>query len=231
MTPRRLFAALSLGLMSLLALLTSAAPAASPNWLATVTVTPEGSHILGNSKAPVRLTAWVSYTCSHCAEFEKVSDAPLRLGYVAQGKVAYEIKHILRDPVDATVAQLTSCGPKEQFFGNHSMFFRRQAEWIKTLAASSESQRARWSTGDYAARRRAIASDFHFYEIMEQRGYRRTDVDRCLADNAMAERIARQTAEAVKIGFSSTPSFSLGGVPLFGTYTWEQLQPQIRGLL
>lgn len=228
MTPRRLFAALALTLFAVLA---SVAPAASPNWLATVTVTPGGSHILGSPKAPVRLTAWVSYTCPHCAEFEKVSDAPLRLAYVAQGKVAYEIKHILRDPVDATVAQLTNCGPKERFFGNHATFFRRQDEWIKTLAASSESQRARWSTGDYAARRRAIASDFHFYEIMEQRGYRRTDVDRCLADNALAERIAAQTAEAVKIGFEGTPSFSLNGTPLFGTNTWQQLQPQIRGLL
>jgi len=228
MTPRRLFAALSLALFALLA---SAAPAAPTNWLANVTVTPEGSHILGNPKAPVKLTAWVSYTCPHCAEFEKVSDAPLRLAYVAQGKVAYEIKHILRDPVDATVAQLTNCGPKERFFGNHAVFFRRQDEWIKTLAGSTESQRARWSTGDYAARRRAIASDFHFYEIMEQRGYRRTDVDRCLADNALAERIAAQTAEAVKIGFQGTPSFSLNGAPLFGTYSWQQLQPQVRGLL
>jgi len=228
MNLRRLIAAATL---CLLALVSVSAPAASPNWLATVTVTPEGSHILGNPKAPVRLTAWISYTCPHCAEFEKVSDAPLRLGYVAQGKVAYEIKHILRDPVDATVAQLVSCGPKERFFGNHSMFFRRQSAWIGTLANSSAAQRERWQTGDYAARRRAIASDFHFYEIMEQRGYRRTDVDRCLGDNALAERLAAQTAEAVRIGFQGTPSFSLGGVPLFGTYSWQELQPQLRGLL
>ena len=217
--------------LALAALFATAAPAAGPNWLTTVTLTPEGSHILGNVKAPLRVTAWVSYTCPHCAAFERESDAPLRIDYLARGRVSYEIKHILRDPVDATVAQLANCGPKEKFFGNTTLFFRKQAEWIGPLASASAGQRARWTTGDYASRRRAIAADFHLFELMEQRGYTRADANRCLADEALAKRIAAQTAEAEKLGFEGTPSFSLNGEPLFGTNTWLALQAQLRARL
>jgi len=211
--------------------LATAAGGAAPNWLATVALTPQGSHVLGNPAARLKVTAYISYTCPHCAEFERVSDAPLRLGYVAQGKVSFEVKHLLRDPVDATVAQLANCGPKEKFFANHATFMRRQNDWIAPLASATAAQRQRWSSGDHAAQRRAIASDFHLYEIMESRGYRRADLDRCLADEALARRIAGHTVEAEKLGFESTPSFSLNGTPLIGTYSWLTLDAQLKARL
>ena len=208
--------------------LTPAAQAASPNWLATVAVTPDGGHVLGNPKAAVRITAWISYTCPHCAAFERESDSPLRLGYIARGTTSLEIKHFLRDPIDATVAQLVNCGPKEKFFSNHSAFMRGQAQWIAPLVSSTAAQRQRWTSGDNAARRRAIASDFHFYDIMEKRGYSRPQLDHCLADEALARRIVGHTVEAAKLGFEGTPAFALNGTPLVGTSTWLALEAQVK---
>lgn len=215
----------------LLGTLAASAHAAAPNWLTTVAVTPQGSHVLGNPAAPIKVTAWISYTCPHCAEFERVSDGPMRIGYVAPGKASMEIKHLLRDPIDATVAQLANCGPPSRFFANHTLFMRRQSEWIAPMANASAAQRQRWSSGDHAAQRRAIASDFHLYEILEGRGYRRVELDRCLADEALANRLAAQTVEAIKLGFEGTPSFSLNGVPLAGTYGWPSLEMQIKARL
>lgn len=223
-----LFARLRTALALVLLALPGQPALAAPDWTKTVTLTPEGSHILGNPGAPLRVTAWVSYTCSHCAEFERQSDAPLRREYVAPGKTSFEVRHLLRDPIDATIAQLTNCGPKAKFFGNHSAFFRRQTQWATTLEKVTPAQRQRWSTGEYAARRRAIAADFRFYEILEQRGYRRADLDRCLGDEALARRLAAQTADAVRIGFDGTPSFAVNGSPLFGTNTWLALEAQLR---
>lgn len=211
-----------------LAALASAAPAAAPNWLATVTLTPAGSHVLGNPRAPHKVTAWISYTCPHCAAFEQASDTPLKQGYLRKGRFALEVRHLLRDPIDATVAQLANCGPKERFFANHTMFFRRQQDWIQPLASATEGQRQRWTTGAYTARRRAIASDFHLYELMEKRGYSRPEIDRCLADDALARRLAAQTAAAVQLGVAGTPSFALDGKLLADTYSWPALEPQLR---
>ena len=39
------------------------------NWNQTITLTPQGTHLLGNPAAKVRLTQFISYTCPHCAHF------------------------------------------------------------------------------------------------------------------------------------------------------------------
>lgn len=209
------------------ALLLAAAAPKTVGWNYTVTLTPAGGHVLGNPAAKVKLVQYVSYTCPHCAEFEVQSDGPLRLGYIATGKVSSELRHYLRDPVDLTAALLTNCGAKEKFFLNHSAFMRSQKVWIGRIARSSEAQRIRWTSGTLSARTRAVASDFKFYEIMASRGYDRPSTDRCLADAAMAQRLAKQTEEGRKLGISGTPGFAIDGTLLLGTHDWALLRPQI----
>ena len=209
-------------------LLTAAGPAPRRgDWNATVAVTPSGSHTVGNPAAPVKLTEYVSYTCPHCSVFEKEADGAMRLAWVAPGKLQIEVRNLVRDPIDMTVAMLTNCGPASKFFLNHAAFMRSQATWITPMSTASESQRQRWTGRDNLTRFRAIASDFHFYDIMATRGYSRVAVDRCLADNAMATRLAAMTQAAVTSGVNSTPSFAIDGVVLAGTHAWSQLEPQL----
>jgi protein-disulfide isomerase len=218
---------LRLAMLAGAALLLAAAAPKTVGWNYTVTLTPAGGHVLGNPAAKVKLVQYVSYTCPHCAEFEVQSDGPLRLGYIASGKVSSELRHFLRDPVDLTVAMLTNCGAKEKFFLNHSAFMRSQKVWIGRIASSSEAQRIRWTSGTLSARTRAVATDFKFYEIMASRGYDRTSTDRCLADTAMAQRLAKQTEEGNKLGVSGTPAFAIDGALLLATHDWALLRPQI----
>lgn len=226
MTLRRI-ASFALALAGVLAAPLAAAPA-KPNWAATVVLTPDNSHIEGNPKAALKLTEYVSYTCPHCSHFETEAGDILRGTYVSGGKVQVEVRHFLRDPIDATVAQLTNCGPKEKFFGNHHAFMVGQAQWIEPMANITDAQRTRWTTGDYPTRRRAIATDFHFYEMMERRGYTRTQLDACLADEGLAKRLVAQTVAADKFGVQGTPSFALNGALLQGTHSWDLLEPQLK---
>lgn len=218
-----------LALLPAAALTLAAAPAA--NWNAVVAVTPEGTHIVGNPNAQVKLAEYVSYTCPHCAAFEVQSDGAMKLGYVRSGKVSVEVRHMLRDPIDLTVALLTNCGSKDRFFINHAMFMRSQATWIKPMITASQAQRSRWTTGDLGARNRAIASDFHFYEMMATRRYDRPTLDRCLADKAMAEKLAAQAQGGVALGVIGTPSFTINGNLLLGTAEWSTLRPQLDAAL
>jgi protein-disulfide isomerase len=209
------------------ALLLSVAAPKTVGWNYTVTLTATGSHVLGNPAAKVKLVQYVSYTCPHCAEFEVQADGPLRLGYIASGKVSSELRHFLRDPVDLTAALLTNCGPKDRFFLNHAALMRSQKVWMPKVAAASTAQRTRWSSGTLSARARAVASDLKFYEIMAGRGYDRPSVDRCLGDVAMAQRLAKQTEEGDKLGVHGTPSFMLDGMMLIATHDWALLRPQL----
>ena len=205
---------------------------AKRNWNATVTVTPQGNHVLGNPAAAVRLTEFVSYTCPHCAHFETEADAPLRLTMVMNGKGSVEVRNFVRDPVDLTAALLTNCGPASKFFLNHSTFLRKQAQWIGPLASASAAQKARWTSGPFAQRTRYIAKDFGFYPIMQSRGYTPQQIDACLADEALAKRLAASTDEAAdKLYVSGTPGFAINGVVLAGTHTWDALRPQLEARL
>jgi protein-disulfide isomerase len=205
-------------------------PAKPParDWNNTVALTPRGTHLLGNPAAKVKLTQFISYTCPHCAHFEAQADAPLRLAFIATGKGSIEVRNFVRDPVDMTAALLANCGPATKFFGNHAAFLRSQDKWITPLNHPTPTQTARWTGGSFAQRTRAIALDFGFYRIMQSRGYSAPQVDKCLADEALARRLAASTQEATdKLFVSGTPMFAIDGVVLAGTHTWDALRPQL----
>jgi protein-disulfide isomerase len=205
-----------------------ATPAPRGGWTLQVTQTASGSHVMGNPAAAQKLTEFISYTCSHCAHFDAEANDPLRLYFVTPGKLSIEVQHLVRDPIDLTVAMLTNCGAPGRFFQNHTAFLRRQDTWLARAQSATPAQQARWSQGDGTTRRRAIAEDFGFYPIMQQRGYDRTSVDRCLADEAVARQLAEQTRAAIALGVEGTPSFALNGSLLAGTHDWQSLQTQLR---
>jgi protein-disulfide isomerase len=210
-------------------LVTGAAP--HGNYTATVTQRPNGAHVLGNPAAKVNLTEFVSYTCSHCAHFNADSEAILRMTYIPKGKVSVAVHHLVRDPIDLTVAMLTNCGDDKMFFKKHSAFLASQEDWLGKVDGFSEAQRQRWSAGPMSARMKAIASDFGFYKTMERWGFDRTATDKCLSDQAVARRLVDLTEEASAMGVNSTPSFSIDGAVLTGTHDWRSLEPQIKARL
>lgn len=207
------------------------APANTSNWN-TAVVEADGGHRFGNPDAKLQLIEFVSYTCPHCAHFSKDGDGALQLAFVGPGKITRDIRHIVRDPVDLTAAMLANCGAPAKFLQNHNAFMLSQDKWLPLMSKASPAQIQRWTTGDYAARRRSIASDFGFYAIMERRGYRRTDTDRCLADDKMATRLTENTQKSyARYNLSGTPSFAINGVTLAGTHSWSALEPQLKARL
>lgn len=211
-----------------LAIMAFFAVAARGDWNARVVVSPTGSHVIGNPAAGTRLTEYVSYTCPHCAEFDRQASDPLRLFYVTPGKLSLEIRNLVRDPVDLTVALLTNCSQPAGFLRLHTTFLRQQPQWIARVQSASPAARARWSSGSALDRRRAIADDLGFYQTMLARGFNRPAVDRCLGDEAMARRLADQTAEAGRLGVPGTPSFLINGELLEGVHEWRGLQEVLK---
>jgi len=206
-------------------------PAAQTNWIALASRSAGGGIVLGNPAAKLKLVEYMSYTCPHCAEFEVAGMPQLRLTAVAQGKLSVEIRHLLRDGIDATIAQLTNCVAPSRFMPLHDDFLHRQEQWIATAQHATQAQTARWFAGARPAQMRAIAGDLGFYTIMERHGLSRSEVDRCFADEAIAKRIVGETKAAQDIGAAGTPAFVLDGILLAGTYDWAALRPQIEARL
>jgi protein-disulfide isomerase len=187
--------------------------------------------VLGNLAAEVKVTEYISYTCPHCAHFEVQSDAPLRLGYIANGHVSIEVRHLVRDPFDMTVAMMTNCGEPSRFFRNHTAFLRSQDSWVQRADSATEGQKQRWSNPNRVAAMQAIASDLGFYDIMSQRGYDRMTLDRCLADQAMYNRILAMRQGALDAGVTGTPSFAINGILLPDAHDWPSLEAALHDRL
>ena len=188
----------------------------------------EGGHILGDPEAPNHLIEFMSYTCSHCADFARTGEGAIKLAYIPTGKVNLEIRHFIRDPIDMTAALLTQCGPTAKFPANHSAIILKQDEWLAKARTATQAQRARWQFGTHSARFQAIASDLGFYDIMISRGYTRAALDICLSDTAKADAIAETSrADVAKYGLLGTPSFVLNGTLLENVYGWEALRPHL----
>jgi protein-disulfide isomerase len=217
---RRLRAALALGM----AVLTIGA---TPNWNTEAVETATG-HRVGNPDAKVKLVALESYTCPHCGEFERQGEGALRIVYIHSGDLSLEVRHVIRDPVDLTVAMLANCGPPSKFFANHAAFMLGQKAWLDKAANATQGQLNRWNGGTMVARRKAIAGDLGLYTVMANRGYERPEVDRCLSDDAVARKLAEQSETNGAIpGFEGTPSFLINGTLQDRVHTWRQLQPLI----
>ena len=76
----------------------------APNgdWSKLVSRTPEGGYLMGNPKADVKLVEFGSMSCPHCAEFEEKGAQKLINDYVKTGRVSYEFRNFVRDPLDIT---------------------------------------------------------------------------------------------------------------------------------
>ena len=210
--------------------LLAAAPlcgASAQNWTGTYNES-EGGHILGNPDADVLLTAFVSYSCPHCGTYEKESDALIQLGYVTPGKVAYQVRHVIRNEADAAAVLLTECGDEDKFWANHRAMMHAQEDWLAAAQNLTDAQIARWSTVGTPERMRMVASDLGFYDILERRGYSRAEMDRCLSDQSEYDRLrALSVSYRDEMGVPGTPSFAIGDSLLEGVHTWASLQPMI----
>ena len=207
-------------------LLTGAAPK-TVAWNTTVALTAEGGHLVGNPAAKVKLVEYASYTCAQCATFMVQSAGALQIGYISSGKISLELRHLVQGPVDLAAAMLANCGPAAKFALNHAALMRSQATWRATFTQAGTAQKQRWVTGALMTRNRAIAGDLHWFEIMEARGFDRIATEKCLGDQAVANRIGDQSKAGYANGITRAPSFTINGVLLENVNTWSELRPQI----
>ena len=224
MNRRTIRTALAAAFAGAIALAAHAAPAPRP---LPVVLSPIGGHVVGSPAAKIHLIEYMSYTCPHCAHFNADGMPPLVADYIVPGKVSLEIRHLLRDPLDATVAQLTNCAPPARFLALHEDMLAEQDKWMLLAQQSTEAQQKRWFTGDTPTRMRAIAADLHLYEIAARHGVDHAAADRCLADKALSDRLVAQTQASAKAGIEGTPGFVIGDLALAGTASWGVLKPQL----
>ncbi|MEQ1725669.1 MAG: thioredoxin domain-containing protein [Sphingopyxis sp.] len=201
--------------------------AARSNFASLVTRGVGGSHILGNPAAPTRLVEYVSYTCPHCAHFTAESAALLRARYIRPGAVSVEIRHIVRDPVDMAMAAAANCGAASRFFSRHEALMAQQSAILARVQALPPATLQAWGGGEATTRLRRVADDSGVSAWMRLRGFTPLQINSCLADVSLQNRLVAMTNAGTAAGVNGTPMFALNDVLLPGVYSWAALSPPL----
>lgn len=197
---------------------------AAGNWPAVIARTERG-HLIGNPEAESRMIEFISYTYPHCASFTDEGEPGLELVLIAPGKMALEVRPVIRNPVDLAVSLLAACGDAAGFKNRHRMLMNTQDAWLEKARQAPRSQQEIWFRGDANARLNA-ASALGLVDMLAKAGMPRTAINACLKDDAAARQlIDNGNADRAEFAMPGTPSFALNGKLLKNVHDWKALYP------
>jgi len=168
---------------------------------------------LGPADAPVTITEFASMTCPHCAAFNADVFPKIKSTYIDTGKIRYIFREFPLDIKAAAGSMLARCIAKDdaaKYFAVVDVLFKQQMDWAYGKS----------STTDGLTR------------IGKQAGLSQEQVDACLKDQALLDKIAadqKYAAEVLKV--NSTPTFFINGDVIKGEASFDTFDAKIKSLL
>jgi protein-disulfide isomerase len=206
--------------------------AAPPKWVSTVNLAPNGAFVMGNPAAKAKLVEYLSYTCSHCAEYSSEASVPLKRDYVAKGLVSVEFRNAVRDRLDFTAALLARCGGPTQFFAISDQLMATQSVWLAKAQAFGEANGEKMEKMTINEGLKLIARGLGFDAIMKARGITPAQMDACLTNKAAQDKIAGMTNEAWGTRkIQGTPSFLINDTAVTAPGKWALIEPELKTAL
>jgi protein-disulfide isomerase len=166
---------------------------------------------LGPADATVTITEFASMTCPHCAAFNAEVFPKIKAEYIDTGKIRYIFREFPLDIKAAAGSMLSRCianGDAGKYFAVTDMLFRQQADWVVKNTTETLTR------------------------IGKQAGLTQQQVEACLKDQALLDKIAadqKYAAEILKV--DSTPTFFVNGEKIKGETTLEEFEKRINPLL
>ncbi|MEO9462598.1 MAG: thioredoxin domain-containing protein [Marinomonas sp.] len=200
------------------------AAADGASWADTVTVSESDGYITGNPDAPIKLIEYASHTCGGCAGFSTDASEPLKEKYISTGVVSYELRNLVRDPVDLAIATLVRCGAPESMVPLSDQAWASFQE-VMTNAQAANERLAGLDGLPMDQRFVKIGQETGLIDFFAARGLSADQARSCLADTAQIEGISeRSQTQAEELNINSTPTFILNGQSI-GNQSWTTLEP------
>ncbi len=206
--------------------------AAPVRWANVVTTTPAGAYVHGNPKAKIRLVEYISYTCSHCAQFTTEAGPLLSAGYVAKGLVAVELRNAVRDQIDFALALSARCGGAPKFLGNTALLMKNQAVMMGKLPAFAKANGEKLKGASINTTLKALVRGLGIDMVLKPRGITPAQLDACVTSKATQTSVAAMANEAFSVRkLNATPTFMINDVIVDDVYNWTSLEPKIKAAL
>jgi protein-disulfide isomerase len=206
------------------------APPAGQKWTEVASATPEGGFIMGNPNAAVKLLEFGSFTCPHCREFGEKS-GPERNAMVETGKMSFEYRTFVRDPLDLTLALTAHCGGPAPFFALSEQIFAQQSDIITKMQALGEPALNAITAKPMNARFTAIAEAVGLIDFAKKRGIPEAKLRACLSDTAMIDKMVKQVqADTAKYNIQGTPTLVMNGTVVENVAGWEDMRAKLKAV-
>ncbi len=200
---------------------------AGQQWSRVVRSTEEG-FVMGNPDAPIQLVEYGSYTCHVCAAFSTAAHEELERDFVDTGRVSFELRPYVRDPLDLMLAATAMCSGQDRFFPLSTNIFAGLDDVVRGAQAAPN---AAQNLGALPENQRftSLARAWQVDQFFAARGVPAGDLNRCLSDMTGLERRQRQTTDATaRYDIAGTPTFLLNGQVLENTTAWAQIKERLQ---
>lgn len=202
-------------------------PPAGKKWSEVVSVTEKGGYRMGNPDAKIHVAEYGSFTCPHCADFAEKSNAEIEK-LVDTGRMTFELRPYVRDPVDMTVALLAECGGPEPFFPLAHQLFANQTAMYQAIQGKGDAAYAAAMQQPPAQRFAALAGLGGLMEFVKQRGLSEDKAKQCLADTKQVETLAGRVQQANNdYNITGTPTLLINNTVAENVLTWDALRAKL----
>jgi protein-disulfide isomerase len=206
-------------------------PPADGDWTKSVRATSEGGFQMGNPNAKVKLVEFGSLTCSHCADFSQRDEPALREKYIKTGKVAFEFRNYVRDPLDITASLIARCNGPATFFPLTEQMFADQKGMFERFQATPAAEQQALQSLPPAQQFQKFAEYSGLTSFAAQRGVPSAKQKACLSNQAEIDRLVQMNSDATsQYQLPGTPAFLINGV-LFEAPAGQPLGQALSGAI
>jgi protein-disulfide isomerase len=146
---------------------------------------------IGKADAPVTIVEYSSLSCPHCAAFHRDVFPALKSEYIDTGKARYVMREFPLNDSALGGSTIARCLAPERFFAFVDLLFSKQADW--------------------AFKEDALPP---LKLLAKQAGMTSDEFDKCIANEALQDKIIAVRSEGEKKGVNATPSFFVNGMLL-----------------
>jgi protein-disulfide isomerase len=199
---------------------------AGKQWADVIVPTADGGYLMGNPDAQLKVVEYGALSCSHCAAFATEGFPHLRDDYVNSGRVSYELRFFMLNPLDVPAVLLATCAnTPDTVIPMAEQFWAWQPTMFANLKAAGDNAMQQVQALPASQRPAVIARLTGMNEFFAQRGIATEQGAKCLGDIGRATALANATDKATKdFNVTGTPAFILNGRNV-DVASWDGLEP------
>ena len=166
--------------------------------------------VAGNKDAKIKIIAYESLTCSHCADFHKDIYPQLKKDYIDTGLAKIEFRHFPLDVAAFNASKVSQCKSDQSLEILESLYSNQQ-EWVKGNTAEEINNNLK--------------------KFIEKEGFK-IDFEKCINDKEIEDFVLNDRIEGVKkYKVNATPTIIINDKKFEKTLNYKNLKKSLEKMI